>query len=102
MYTPRATSISLKCQGTPLRGAGAPRAHVGRIPELAAVVAPGHGRIRSVPSNGENGHVVAERLGGEVPSRLEQGLAQDGGILAGITADDAGDAILPEYLAAGP
>src|ERR1700689_2565580 len=109
MYTARATSISLKCQGTPLRGVASTLPQVGQTPpapmlgvsqNLLQSSHQGTAGRGSDPAHGEDRHVVAQRLGREVPSRLQQGLAQDGGILARVPADHPGDAVLAEDLPA--
>src|SRR3954447_752373 len=50
--------------------------------------------------HGQDGHVVGERGGGEIPRRLEQRLAQRLGVLTVVSPQDAGDALLPEELLA--
>src|SRR5204863_10137198 len=54
----------------------------------------------SCSADGEDGDVVGERLGGEVPGRLEQDLAQRGRLLPRVAAQDPGDALLTEQLLA--
>ena len=57
--------------------------------------------VAQVLPDGQDGHVVGERRVGEVAGRLQQRLAQDADVLAGVAAQEAGDALLAEELLAG-
>src|SRR5436190_21404603 len=78
-------------------------ASLARLPESARSAAARNWSLmrNSCSADGEDGDVVGERLGGEVPGRLEQDLAQRGGLLARVAPQDAGDALLTEQLLAG-
>src|SRR5918995_5154747 len=52
----------------------------------------------SAATDGQDGHVVAHRLGREVPRRLQQVLAQHAGLHVGIAAQGVGDPLLAEHL----
>src|SRR5690606_2383781 len=92
--SPRRSSSSL------VWGAGAP-------PPVAPG-APGVGSLRSTPSSlptsgaadGQDGDIVAHRLGGEVAGGLEQVLAQHAGGHVGVSPQGVGDALLAEELLA--
>src|SRR5438270_2308714 len=58
-------------------------------------------RGRLCPADGEDGDVVSQRPAGELPRRLEQGLAQHLGLDAGVAPHGAGDALLAEELLPG-